>query len=36
MRPRAEPIRRPHLVLNTAADTESVVRLLVAQLDSEG
>jgi predicted kinase len=36
LRPKAEPIRRPHIVLNTAADTETVLRALLAELAEEG
>jgi predicted kinase len=32
MRRRAEPIRRPHMVINTAAGTESLLERLVARL----
>jgi predicted kinase len=32
MRPRAEPIRRPHVVINTGAGTETLVATLVARL----
>ncbi len=35
LRPKAEPIRRHHVVLNTAADTESVVRKLVEEMTRE-
>jgi predicted kinase len=35
LRRRAEPIRRPHIVINTAVDYETVFRRLVGQLTSE-
>ena len=35
MRRKAEPIRRPHTVVNTAADHETLVRRLVARLEAE-
>jgi predicted kinase len=35
LRRKAEPIRRPHTVVNTAADHETLVRRLVARLEAE-
>jgi len=32
LRRKAEPIRRPHVVINTAADTDGLVRLLVERM----
>jgi len=32
MRRRAEPIRRPHTVINTAAGTESLLERLIGRL----
>lgn len=35
LRHKAEPIRRPHLIVNTAADIESIVRVVVARFAKE-
>jgi predicted kinase len=35
MRRRAEPIRRPHIVVNTAADHETLLRHLMQRLENE-
>ena len=35
LRRKAEPVRRPHTVVNTAADHETLVRRLVARLQAE-
>jgi predicted kinase len=35
LRRKAEAIRRPHLVINTATDTETLVRRLIARLSSD-
>ncbi|HET6315982.1 MAG TPA: AAA family ATPase, partial [Chloroflexota bacterium] len=32
LRPRAEPIRRSHVVINTSAGTETLLRVLLARL----
>ncbi len=34
LRRKADPIRRPHLVVNTATDTDTVVRRLLDRLRS--
>jgi predicted kinase len=35
LRRRAEPIRRPHLVVNTSADTETLLGLVLARAEQE-
>jgi len=35
LRRRAEPIRRPHIVVNTAADTQTLLRSVLARITRE-
>ncbi|MDQ3811222.1 MAG: ATP-binding protein, partial [Chloroflexota bacterium] len=35
LRRKAEPIRRPHVVVNTAVDTSSLLRVLLARVEQD-